>query len=74
MRYAEYALMLVPVGLAVAWFCGIRGLSTRGTMAALLLLAAMGGALYWMGNDRSFTGHYTPARLQDGTVVPGHAR
>ncbi len=73
MRYAEYALMLVPVGLAIAWMFGVRGLSRRGTIAACLLLAGMGGALYWMGNSRSFTGRYTPARLQGQTVVPGHA-
>lgn len=72
MRYAEIALMLVPIGLVVAWLCGIRGLSRRGTVAALLLLVALGGGLYWLGTSRSFTGRYVPARLNGTEIQPGH--
>ena len=72
MRYAEYALLCVPAGLIIAWFCGIRGLSPRGTVAAVLLLAAMGGGLLWLGVGRSFTGPYVPARLHGTEIRPGH--
>ena len=72
MRYAEYALLFVPIGLIVAWFCGIRGLSPRGTVAAVLLLAAMGGGLLWLGADRSFTGRYVPAQLRGTEIQAGH--
>jgi hypothetical protein len=72
MRYAEFALLLVPVGLIVAWLFGVRGLSTRGTVAALLLLAAMGGGLLWLGIGRSFTGRYVPAQLEGTRIEAGH--
>ena len=69
MRYAEIALLLIPAGLAVAWLFGIRGLSTRGTLAVILVLAVAAGALVWLGEARSFTGHYEPAHLSGGRVV-----
>ena len=72
MRYAEYALLAVPVCLGVAWLCGIRGLSRRGMFALVGLLVGLAAALVWLGEGRSFTGRYVPARLHDGTVQPGH--
>jgi hypothetical protein len=72
MRIAELILLLVPVGLAIAWICGLRGLSPRGTVAAILLLAGLGLALVWFGEDRGFTGRYVPARLDGTEIVPGH--
>jgi len=32
-------------------------------------LAGVGAALLWFSEQRSFTGAYTPARLQNGRVV-----
>ncbi len=72
MRYAEYALLAVPVGLAVAWLCGVRGLSRNGMVALVVALGVFAGVLFWLGEGRSFTGRYVPARLHDGTILPGH--
>ncbi len=69
MRYADLALLLVPAGLAIAWLCGVRGLSTRGILTALLLLAALAATLVWLGEARSFHGRYEPAHLSGGQVV-----
>ena len=74
MRGIEIALLLIPVGLAGAWFMGIRGLSRRGIAAALILLAAIEGSLVWLGNDRAVTGRYVPAHVVDGRIVEGHGR
>jgi len=74
MRYVEFTLWLVPVGLVVAWLCGVRGLSRRGLTAAVLLLVGFGLLLLWLGEGRSFVGHYAPARLQGSKIVPGHVR
>ncbi len=41
-------------------------------MALALLLAALGGGLYWMSSDREFRGRYVPAQWQNGRVVPAH--
>ena len=71
MRFVELALMSLPVALAVAWFLGARHARFRGLAVIACALAALGGVLLWMGDSRSFTGHYTPARLQDGRVVSG---
>ncbi len=73
MRYADVALFLIPAGLALAWLFGVRGLSRRGVLAILLLLAGLGGTLLLLGNERSFNGRYVPAHLQGDSVVPGHA-
>jgi hypothetical protein len=71
MRFVELALMSLPLALAVAWFMGARYASYRGLAVIACVLAALGGALFWMGDSRSFIGRYTPARLQDGRVQPG---
>ncbi len=71
MRVAELALMSLPVVLAIAWLMGARYASFRGLAVIACVLAAFGGVLFWMGDSRSFTGRYTPARLQDGRVVSG---
>ena len=69
MRYAEFALLLIPAGLAIAWFSGVRGLSRRGTLAAVLLLGLVAASLVVLGQEHSFTGHYEPAHLSGGEVV-----
>jgi len=72
MRYAEYALLLIPVGVVVAWFYGIRGLTLRGLAAFLLLYAMIGSVLYWFGAARVANGRYVPAHMLGGRIVPGH--
>ena len=72
MRTIEVALLLVPVGLVIAWFYGIRGLSPRGIAAASALLAGAAAGLFWLGSDRAVSGHYVPAHVVDGRIVPGH--
>lgn len=62
--------MALPLALVVAWFLGLRHASLRLFMAIALLLAALGAALYWISERRVVTGPYSPARLQDGRVVP----
>jgi hypothetical protein len=71
MRYAEYALLLIPVAVIAAWFYGIRGLSVRGVAAFALLFVVIGVSLYLFGSERVFTGSYVPAHLEGGRVVPG---
>jgi len=68
-RFAELALISLPVLLAAAWLMGVRHASFRIFMILALGLAALGVVLFWFGEQRSFTGAYTPARLQDGKVV-----
>ena len=70
MRFAEFALLLIPVGVVVAWFCGLRGLSQRGVAAVFLLFTLMAGALYLLGDARVFHGTYVPAHLDGTHIVP----
>jgi hypothetical protein len=63
--------MSLPLVLIGAWFMGLRHASYRVFMAITLLLAAMGGALFWMSAERAFIGPYNPAHLQDGKIIPG---
>ncbi len=70
MRFVELALMSLPLVLVVAWVMGARHASYRGLAVIALLLGLLGGALFWMGDARGFLGAYTPARLQNGQVVP----
>ena len=74
MRWIEVSLLLIPVGLVAAWFMGIRGLSRRGIVAAMILLAGAEGSLFWLGSDRAVTGRYVPAHVVDGRIVEGHGR
>jgi hypothetical protein len=71
MRTAEVLLMSLPLVLIAAWFAGLRHASYRVFLAIAVLLAGLGGAFYWMSEDRAFTGHYNPAALRDGRIVPG---
>jgi hypothetical protein len=71
MRFIELALMSLPGVLLLAFLLGARHASLRAMAVAAACLAALGGALFWMGDQRGFTGHYTPAKLQDGRVIPG---
>ncbi len=70
MRFAEFALLLIPVGVVVAWLCGLRGLSRRGVAAVVLLFSMMAGGLYLLGDARVFHGIYVPARLNGTHIVP----
>jgi hypothetical protein len=74
MGYAEYALLLIPLAILVAWIYGIRGLSVRGVLAFLLLFTVIGATLYFFGAHRVFSGTYVPAHLEGGRVVPGLAK
>ncbi len=73
MRAIELLLMSLPFVLVAAWFMGLRHASYRAFMAIAVVLAGLGGALYWFSQQRALTGGYTPARLQNGHVVPGHS-
>jgi undecaprenyl pyrophosphate phosphatase UppP len=70
MRVTEILLLSLPAILLALWFAGLRHASMRSFMIAALLLAALGGALMWFGEQRTFTGRYHPAHLQNGQVVP----
>jgi len=70
LRWIELALMSLPVVLAVAWFMGARHASFRGLAVIAGVLAVLGVLLFWMGDERGFTGAYRPARLQNGQVIP----
>jgi hypothetical protein len=70
-RFAEFGLISLPVVLAAAWLLGVRHASFRTFMTLALALAVFGGTLFWFGEQRSFTGAYTPAQLQNGKVVRG---
>jgi hypothetical protein len=70
MRLAEFALLLIPLGVVIAWFCGLRGLSQRGVVAVVLLFAIMAGGLYLLGDARVFHGTYVPAHLNGTHIVP----
>ncbi len=72
MRFAELALASLPVVLAITWLVGVRYANPRLVLALALVLAGIGLGLICMGQERGFTGAYTPARLQDGRVVPEH--
>jgi len=74
MRYAEIALLLVPVGMAIAWWFGVRGLSRTGIIAVAAGLAAMGLVLLWLGEGRSVRGTYVPAQFHGGEVIPGRGQ
>ena len=71
MRFAELALMSLPVLLLVAWFAGLRHTSQRVLMACALLLGGIGAGLLWFGAQRAVRGPYVPARLQGDQIVPG---
>ncbi len=62
MRYAEWALLMVPVAIVVAWLYGVRGLSRRGIIASVVGLLVIGLGLFWMGEHRAVVGRYVPAQ------------
>ena len=74
MRYAEYAMLLVPVAVVAAWFYGIRGLSLRGVAAFLALFAIVALLLFAFGTARVFNGKYVPAHLEGGRIVAGNPK
>jgi hypothetical protein len=74
MRYAEFALLLIPAAVIIAWFYGIRGLSLKGVAAFVLMFVLVFGMLYLFGSRRVFSGSYVPAHLEGGRVVPGASK
>ena len=80
MRWIEVLLLMVPVGLFVAWRQALRrgehGPSRRllaGTALGLAAFAA--GMLWYASHDRLPPDSvYVPAQVKDGVLVPGHAR
>ena len=75
MRYAEWALLMVPLAILIAWFYGVRGLSRRGIVTSVLGLLIIGLALFWMGEHRAVMGRYVPAQWQGGSdVLPGSGK
>jgi len=74
MRYAEFALLLIPVAVIIAWFYGIRGLSFKGVAAFVLMFALIFGMLFLIGSRRVFSGTYVPAHLEGSRVVPGASK
>jgi hypothetical protein len=74
MRYAEFALLLIPVAVIIAWFYGIRGLSVKGVAAFVLMFVLIFGVLFLFGNRRVFSGSYVPAHLEGSRVVPGASK
>jgi hypothetical protein len=73
MRLAELSLLLIPLGVVVAWFCGVRGLSLRGVVAVIALFTLIACTLYLVGNARVFRGAYVPAHLEGTHIVPGRS-
>jgi len=71
MRFAEFSLLLIPLGVVIAWLCGVRGLSLRGVCAVALFFTFLAGLLYGLGDARMFRGTYVPAHLEGTQVVPG---
>jgi hypothetical protein len=72
LRFSE-VLLLLPVLVLL----GVRlrtGRMPTGRMLfwVLMSMLVLGAALAWFGNERALSGHYTPASLQNGQVVPGH--
>ena len=80
MRWTEFGLLLVPVGLFIAWRRAIaRG--ERGPSRRLLSLTLVG--LLVVAATMAFTADrdgappsaiYIPAQVQDGVIVPAHVR
>jgi hypothetical protein len=71
MRLVEFALMGLPALFVIGWLMGLRHARFRFLALIAGALAVVGGLLFWMGDERGFTGHYTPARWQDGRVTSG---
>ncbi len=75
-RAVELSLFVLPFALYFVW----RRYAARGRAptrnAVLLLLAGLlvlGGGLAWTGlRERHKEGHYIPAQMQNGQIVPGH--
>jgi hypothetical protein len=74
LRLAEVVLFLAPFGLFLAWWLAGARASPALVWVAGLLLIVVGGGVVWYGLDRSLPrdAAYVPARLEGGTIVPGH--
>jgi hypothetical protein len=69
MRSVEFFLIVLPVLLVVGWFMGLRHAGYRAFAAIAGGLLILGVALVFFGQQRAFTGAYTPARLQNGQIT-----
>lgn len=74
MRWAELALFLSPFALFAAWRLAAtlaRPALVWGTVAIVVALAT--GIVVYGLRQRERPGEtYVPARIVDGTIVPGH--
>ena len=78
MRFAELALFLAPLGAYALWRTTLARHGEPPSSRALLGITAglllFGAGLAWFGvHERLPPGHYVPAALRDGEIVPGHA-
>ncbi len=71
MRFAEFSLLLIPLGVVIAWLYGVRGLSLRGVLALVVVFTLFASLLYGLGDARVFRGTYVPAHMEGTQVVPG---
>jgi hypothetical protein len=76
MRWAELALFLVPFALYVAWRVATPLARPALMWGAVAIVAALAGSLVVLGLSRRLDPKqaYVPARIEDGRIVPGHAR
>lgn len=76
-RLAELAMFVAPVLALVMWRAaaarGMDGPPPRQLALMLAGLVAIEAVLVLMAvRDRMPAGHYVPAIVQDGNIVPGH--
>jgi len=75
-RLTEIGLFLLPFAVfGLSWWFGSLTPSPTVLVLAFACLVGLTAYLIWYGDERSLPAGtvYVPARLVDGTVVPGHA-
>jgi hypothetical protein len=70
MRWMEFVLWAVPIAAAGLWWFGPRHFSRRAVAGALLLLALYMSLLWHLAGQRRIDGHYRPAHIENGRIVP----
>ena len=78
LRAAEFSAFLAPLLAFVMWRIavarGLDGPPPRQLIALFAALLLLGVALAWYAVDDALPpGQYVPARLQGGTLIPGHS-
>jgi len=77
LRLAELILFVAPFAVFVIWrFMAVEdGPPMRVVVVLACVLLLIAGVLVWLSRDEALPPGvgYQPARLQDGTVVSGHA-